>query len=162
MWRAFFVLRVSLTPLTDYLILPFTAFPSSPFFICFFLLFASSRIPCSIYCLLTYFLASSPWFCVLLFEFFAPSVLLPVLDYGKDLGSEVFGRNGWAAAVGIVVSAGVSLWQLVCLSRALSWHGVSRAGLVQHKIDNFFRRVKLLSSVTSYRWSLRGLIGRCL
>ena len=30
----FFVLRVSLTPLTDYLILPFTAFPSSPLFIC--------------------------------------------------------------------------------------------------------------------------------
>lgn len=41
----YFVLRVSLTPLTDYLIL------SSQRFLLFFSYFTSTRIPCSIYCL---------------------------------------------------------------------------------------------------------------
>ena len=49
----FFILRVSLTPLTDYLIFPLNSF--SFFLSCLvssFSFFASSRIPCSIYCLL--------------------------------------------------------------------------------------------------------------
>jgi len=71
----YFVLRVSLTPLTDYLILT-----SHSLFSCSSLYFASSRIPCSIYCL--FFPCIFPiLFCFALY-LSSLSVLLPVLDTG--------------------------------------------------------------------------------
>jgi hypothetical protein len=75
-----FVLRVSLTPLTDYLIFspsPFS-FLVSPFSSCSSL----RRIPCSIYCLLLFFLRPLLCFAVCFCVLFDPSVLLPVLDTG--------------------------------------------------------------------------------
>ena len=101
------VLRVSLTPLTDYLILPFTSVflaVKSPFFPAFlFPFFASSRIPCSIYLFVPFSSLSLHVSSALLVTFcsfcefvFVPTVLPPVLDTGsdEDLGRERF-LGGW-------------------------------------------------------------------
>jgi hypothetical protein len=47
----------------------------------------------------------------LLLSYFGPSVLLPVLDDegGSDLGREVFGRNGWAAAAAVAGGRAVGI-----------------------------------------------------
>ncbi|KAK4106126.1 hypothetical protein N658DRAFT_7772 [Parathielavia hyrcaniae] len=99
MWRAsfFFVLRVSLTPLTDLLILNLHSFSSS--LVIFF--FCSLRLGYLVrYTVCCSLLESLPCFAFLFaLVFFCPSVLLPVLDTGGDLGRRYSGggtrEDGW-------------------------------------------------------------------
>ena len=79
------LLSVSLTPLTDYLIAPHGVSLTRRCFI-----FASSRIPCSIYCLLLFQLAL--W----LFSFlFCPICSTSCTRYGEHLGREGLVKDGW-------------------------------------------------------------------